>query len=157
MEGVVAVIHRKKRRGEHKGRSRHVRQQFVPLVILPADSRALPEPHEIEVAWILARHYNTVVEFLRPIDGYKIRTADMVMNGVIWEVKSPTGKGRTTVKNQFKRAAKQATHVVFDARRVQLDEGFVVRLVRQQLEARKAIKVVLLITKAGAVVEMGPN
>jgi hypothetical protein len=55
------------------------------MVLLPADSPQLPEPHEVEVAWILARHFVTVVELLRPIEGYKVKTADLVMNGLIWE------------------------------------------------------------------------
>jgi hypothetical protein len=132
------------------------RSRFEPFVILPAGSPVMPEPHEVEVAWILARHYHTVVQFLTPSEGYKMKTADMVMNGVIWEVKSPTGKGRSTVPNQFKRAAKQSSHVVFDARRVRLDESEVLRQVRWNLETRKSLKVVLFITKAGTVVEIQP-
>jgi len=126
------------------------------MVVLPADSSVPPELHEIEAAWILARHFNTVVEFLRPVEGYKVKTADLVMNGLIWELKSPTGKGRTTVSNQFKRASKQSSHVIFDARRVQLDEDEVLRQVHRELQTRKSVKVVLFITKAGKVMEIQP-
>ena len=133
-----------------------IRSRFEPLVLLPAGSPMMPEPHEIEVAWILARHYHTVVEFLTPSEGYKMKTADMVMNGIIWEIKSPTGKGNSTVPNQFKRAAKQSSHIVFDARRVQLHEDDVLRQVRRQLTVQKAVKVVLFITKAGTVMEIRP-
>jgi hypothetical protein len=38
-------------------------------VIIPSGLTNPPEPHEISAAWILARHYNTIVEFLRPIKG----------------------------------------------------------------------------------------
>jgi len=131
--------------------------RFMPMVILPADSPALPEPHEVEVAWILARHFNTVVEFLRPVEGYKVKTADLVMNGLIWELKSPIGKGRTTVSNQFKRAVKQSSHIVFDARRVHLDENDVLRQIRREMRTRKTIKIVIFITKAGAVESIRPE
>ncbi len=117
----------------------------------------LPEPHEVEAAWILARHFNTVVEFLRPVEGYKVKTADLAMNGLMWELKSPTGKGRTTVSNQFKRASKQSSHVVFDARRVQLDEADVLSQVRRELRTRRAIRTVLFITKTRAVMEVQPG
>jgi len=127
------------------------------MVILPVGSPTPPEPHEVEIAWILARHFNTVVEFLRPVEGYKVKTANLVMSGLIWEVKSPTGKGRTTVANQFKRALKQSSHVVFDARRVQLDEDEVLRQVRRERQSRKAIKAVLLITKSGIVMDVQPG
>jgi hypothetical protein len=107
----------------------------------------MPEQHEIELAWILARHFNTVVEFLRPIEGYRLKTADLVINGQIWEMKSPTGRGRTTVSNQFKRASKQSSHVVFDARRIQLSEDAVLEQVRKECTRRKSIKEVLFVTK----------
>jgi hypothetical protein len=79
------------------------------------------------------------------------------MNGLIWESKSPTGRSRTTVSNQFKRASKQSSHVIFDARRVQLDKDDVLRQVRKELRTRKAIKVVLFISKAGIVMEVQPD
>ncbi|MDR2973699.1 MAG: hypothetical protein LBV00_03145 [Propionibacteriaceae bacterium] len=66
-------------------------------------------------------------------------------------VKSPTGKGRTTISNQFRRASQQSSHVVFDSRRVRLEEDEVLRQVRRELQTRKAVRVVLFITKAGQV------
>jgi len=62
------------------------------MVIIPAELPVPPEQHEIDTAWVLARHFRAVVEFLRPIEGYKLKTADLVMNGVVWELKSLTGK-----------------------------------------------------------------
>ena len=129
----------------------------MPMVVLPADSPMPPEPHEVEVAWILARHHNTVVEFLRPMEGYRLKTADLVMNGVIWELKSPTGKGRTTVPNQFKRGTKQSKHIVFDARRVQLDEASVLAQVRREAQMRRSVKAVIFIGKTGIVIEIKPE
>jgi hypothetical protein len=126
------------------------------MVILPAHSDVMPEQHEVEIAWILARHYTTVIEFLRPTEGYKVKTADFVMNGLIWELKSPTGKSRTTVSNQFKRASKQSSHVIFDSRRIKIDEKEVLKQVHRELQARKSIKAVLFITKTGTVIEIQP-
>jgi hypothetical protein len=51
-------------------------------VIIPAAHINSPEPHEIEAAWILARHYGCTVEFLIPVDDYKRKTPDMVMQGL---------------------------------------------------------------------------
>jgi len=116
----------------------------------------LPEPHEVEVAWILARHFGVIVEFLRPSEGYKMKTADMVMNGLIWEIKSPTGSGRSTVPNQFRRASKQSGHVVFDARRIGLSEGRVLAEVLREAETHRSVKAILFITKAGVVLNVWP-
>jgi len=126
------------------------------MVIVPADCARPPEPHEISAAWILARHFGTVVEFLCPSEGYKMKTADLVLNGLIWEMKSPTGNAHMTVSNQFRRASKQSTHVVFDARRVHLDEDYVLSQVRIEIKKRR-FKAVLFITKAGTVLEIRPT
>jgi len=129
----------------------------MPMVILPADAPVPPEPHEVEAAWILARHFGAVVEFLQPSEGYKMKTADMVMNGVIWEIKSPTGSGRTTIPNQFHRASKQSSHIVFDARRVHLSEDVVLAQVRRETARRRHIRAVLFIAKDGTVLEVRPT
>jgi len=126
------------------------------MVVLPADAPVLPEPHEVEVAWILARHFGSSVEFLRPSEGYKLKTADIVMNGLIWEIKSPTGGGRMTVSNQFKRASKQSNHIVLDARRVHLEEDKVLSQIRTEMKKRR-FRAVLFITKAGTVLEVHPT
>lgn len=84
-----------------------------------------------------------------------MKTADMVMNGLIWEIKSPIGSSRMTVSNQFRRASKQSTHLVFDARRVHLDENDVLSQVRTEVKKRR-FRAVLFITKAGTVLEIRP-
>jgi len=129
----------------------------MPMVVLPADAPMLPEQHEIEAAWILARHFSTVVEFLRPVRGFEIKTADLVMNGVIWELKTPTGGSRTTVSNQFKRASKQSSHVVFDARRIHLSEEEALHQIHREMKKRKAIKSVLFIGKDGGIIDVQPS
>jgi hypothetical protein len=62
-------------------------------VIIPLSLDVPPEEHEIELAWILARHYQVTVEFLKPIKGYQVKTADVVMNGLIWEFEFVTKQG----------------------------------------------------------------
>ena len=38
----------------------------------------------IFIAWIIAYHYDKVVEFLRPIDGYQIKTPDIIIDGLFY-------------------------------------------------------------------------
>ena len=59
-------------------------------VIIPPNLDNPPESHEVELAWILARHYGQSIEFLKPIDDYKRTTPDFVMSGkkvleLIWK------------------------------------------------------------------------
>jgi len=90
-------------------------------VIIPGNHPNPPLPHEVNIASVLAHHFQTIVKFLVPIDDYKRKTADIVMLGVEWELKCPTGASRATIGNQFRRASKQAANIVLDTRRTKLD------------------------------------
>jgi len=125
-------------------------------VIIPPNHPNPPEEHEVDAAWILARHFNTVVEFLMPIEGYMAKTNDAVMLGLIWELKSPMGRARTTVGNQFKTASKQrARNIVFDARRTSITDAEVIAKIRREKGLRKPVRRVLMIGKDGIVIEIG--
>jgi hypothetical protein len=126
-----------------------------PDVIIPPNHPNPPEKHEVEAAWILARHFNTIVEFLIPIKGYKVKTSDIVLLGLIWEIKSPKGDSKTTVGNQFKAASKQrARHIVFDARRTKLTTNEILIKIKHEKKYRQSIKRVILITKESTVIEI---
>jgi hypothetical protein len=122
-------------------------------VIIPAGHPNPPEPHEIEVAWILARHFNTTVEFLIPADDYKRKTADIVLLGVEWEIKSPTGKSRNTVGYQFRRASKQSKYIVFDGRRTPISDTAIQDRIRFEMAKRISIKRVLFVAKSSEILE----
>lgn len=127
---------------------RHV-TVIIPRYISPA-----PETHEREIAWILARHFNCVVEFLEPIDGYKMKTADIVMNGVMWEIKSPQGKSIAyTIQSQFRKGVRQSHALVIDGRRTTLTDSFIERQVVAELRRRSRVKKVIFITKSTKVIE----
>jgi len=69
----------------------------------------------IPTHWIvLERHYNRAVDFLCPVDDYKRKTPDIVMNGQLWEIKSPIRKSKNTIKRQIKRAVKQSCNIIVD-------------------------------------------
>jgi hypothetical protein len=124
-------------------------------VIVPPKHSIQPEPHEIAVAEILAAHYNAVVEFIVPVNDYKRKSVDIMMNGALWEIKSPTGKSRKhTVKYQFDRATGQnARGLVFDGRRTSLPDEFLTRTIKFELSRRRRVKKVVFITKTAKIVE----
>ena len=82
-------------------------------VILPDNLMQQPEPHEIEVARILARYFKTDVLFLEPINSYKQRTPDIIMSGVEWKIKVPVGGSKkSTIEKQIKKATRQSNNIV---------------------------------------------
>jgi len=117
-------------------------------VIIPPNMNPPPEEHEVSAAEILARHYNTSVSFLMPSTGYMAKSADFVMNGVLWELKSPVSDSRRRcVSQRLDRATTQSRNVIFDGRRTKLPDDFLVKQLRAELEKRRSITRLIFIGK----------
>jgi len=132
--------------------SKKRRQSNLANVNIPLGHPNPPEPHEVDAAMILALHYQTAVEFLVPVDDYKRKSADIVMLGIEWEIKSPTGKSRFTVQEQFRRASKQAKNIIIDTRRTKLNYESIEKSVLFEMKKRPYIKIVIMIDKRKNVV-----
>ena len=131
-----------------------VKQQNPGQIIIPVGHPNPPEPHEVDTALILAQHFRCTVEFLIPVDDYLRKTADIVMLGVDWEMKSPIGDSKSTIGNQFHAASKQSKHIVIDTRRTSLEYERIEKSVFLEMKKRADIKKVVLINKSGEVVEI---
>ena len=137
---------RKKTKQKNRGR-----------VIIPNNHPDPPLPHEVNMASVLAEHYQTEVEFIVPISDYKRKTADIKMLGVEWELKCPTGNSKSTIEHQFRRASKQAKNIIIDTRRTKLDFDVVEKKVRYEMQVRpsmKSINKIILINKFEKIVEI---
>ncbi len=123
-------------------------------VIIPEGMKPRPMQHELDVAQILARHYKCVVEFLQPIASYKTKTPDIVMNGVMWEIKSPTGNSKkSTLESQFN-GLKQSRNLIIDARRTKLDDTFVQAQIEKEISKHAKVGKILCILKTTVVFEI---
>jgi len=140
---IICSMSKKKRKQQNPGQ-----------VIFPVNHTNPPEQHEVDVAHILARHYRTTVEFLVPIDDYKRKSADIVMSGVAWEIKCPTGNSRATIGNQFRRANRQSKNIIIDTRRTKLMFDEIEKTVHQEMKKRPSIKKVIIIDKFEKIVEI---
>ena len=61
---------------------RFMRQKNRGQVIIPDKHPNPPLPHEVNMASVLAQHFQTVVSFIVPLDDYKRKSADIMMHGV---------------------------------------------------------------------------
>jgi hypothetical protein len=111
-----------------------------------------PEKHEYETAEVFLK-LGVDVEFIKPQNTKQATSPDVIIEGVAWEMKSPTGKGKYTIQNQFRRAAKQSGNLIFDIRRLQLPEDFAKQEIEKQFSLRRSIKRLKLITKSGIIIE----
>jgi len=130
------------------------KQKDVGKVILPTKHPNPPEQHEIESAYVIAEHFKCTVEFLLPIDDFKRSTADIMMLGVRWELKCPTGDSQSTIQNQFRRAKKQAKNIIIDTRRTKLSYETIEKRVRFEMKNHPKMKRVILIDKFEKVIEI---
>ena len=128
------------------------KQLNIGKVITPVGHPNPPEPHEEEIAKILATHFGTTVEFLIPIDDYKRKTPDIKMLGSEWEIKSPTGNSKSTIYKQFRRATKQADNIIIDTRRTKIKYEKIENAAIIEFRKRPSIKRVLLIRKIGKII-----
>lgn len=105
-------------------------------------------------------HEKLTVDFLAAKIGYDItfvvpdrrkgaRTPDIDMNGLLWEIKSPTGKSSRTVENNLRVALQQSPNVVFDLRRMdgRIPTKKLLSEIERQFTLTKSIRRIIVITR----------
>ena len=110
-----------------------------------------PWPHEMRVAEILslAGHY---VEFLE--EG-NLHTADIKLDGVEYEIKSPEAFNANTFEHTLKDAVKQSPNLIIDTFRMKKVRDLKVRnFLVNQMRKQKQIKKIIMITKRGQIVDI---
>lgn len=98
-----------------------------------------PEIHELETAAVFLAE-GTDVEFLLPSRIKGMRTPDVKIDGVLWEIKCPTGNGKKTVEKQLQRASGQSKNIIFDSRRTRLDDIYIKKELREKFQLVTSIK-----------------
>lgn len=110
-------------------------------------------PHEDSTALHLTQ-FGFDVEYIMPRHIYKSTNPDFLVNGTIWETKSPEGNGKNTIKHQFDGTSKQADKIILDLRRIKLPAEKAERQAMARFEKAINIKRLLLITKSGRVLDI---
>lgn len=119
----------------------------IGKVIIPADTK--PWPHELRAASLLASHGHTV-EFIGASNIAK--TADFIIDGTTFELKSPVSKNISAVERNLKRATKQSCNIVFDSSRMKSVRDSKVRSVLvAKAKEQVSIKRLIYINKSGEI------
>jgi hypothetical protein len=112
-----------------------------------------PEPHELKAA----QFFNALgfdVEFLIPVYQKGIRTPDIQMNGILWEIKSPQSNGKHTIENAFRKAVKQSSNIIFDLRKIKMSNDKSVSLIIKYSKLIKGIRKLWIITKNSKLLDL---
>lgn len=111
-------------------------------------------PHEYDTAQSLALAGMTV-EFIRKSEERFATSADVLIDGVQWEMKSPKSDKLKMVQKNLRLALRQSQNVIFDSRRMKkLPDSAIEREVRKWGYELKAMKHLIYVNRQGEVVRV---
>lgn len=126
-----------------------MREKRIGIIIVPPG--VFVDVHEKRTADFLAAKLGNDITFLLPDRHKGVKTPDIEMNGLTWEIKSPTGKSSRTIENNLRLALKQSPNIVLDLRR--MDGRIPTKKLLHEVERRftdaKSIKQIIVITRQG--------
>lgn len=120
-------------------------------VIIPLNPVQPLEAHEISAALILAEYFKHDAYVIPTGNG---KTADFLIAGIEWEVKSPTGAGQQNVQRILRRALRQSSYVAIDVRRSRIPQYRIKGQLKFAAGIVRGIRGLLLITKDGEVIDI---
>lgn len=115
------------------------------------------EKHERATVDLLLAHGNDV-ELLLPSNTMGNSNPDLMMWGVIWEMKSPIVASRASLSRLFRHATKQSCNVIFDLRRIKIkNDNELVRVLQSFLETSRRARRLIVITHAKELLDFAKN
>lgn len=124
----------------------------IGKIIVPGDANVWP--HEHKTAQALARAgYD--VEFVRKSDAPYATSADVLIDGKLWEMKSPTASSIKAVERNLKRARWQSGSIIFDSRRMKsVPDTAIERELRKHASEIDGVVHVLFVNRHGVVIDI---
>ena len=96
------------------------------------------------------------VEFSRRTWGERVTSPDVVINGVMWEMKSPLASDRKAIERNLRKACKQSSSVIFDSQRMKgASDAEVERELRNLRRRIKGIRRLWFVTRNRVLVDIG--
>lgn len=93
------------------------------------------------------------VELIPKSNKKGIRTPDIIMGGLKWELKSPKGKGRWLLENTLQKAVKQSPNIIIDLDRIKIHQSKCLQELEKQFNRSKGAKWLKVITKTKNVID----
>lgn len=107
-------------------------------------------PHEENTINYLT-FYGFTINVICPVRTPKMRNPDILIDGAIWEMKSPVSSNLKTIKKRMHEASEQATRIIVDLRRVKKEHKKVESDIIKRFRSKGSFRRMLLITKDGSV------
>lgn len=110
------------------------------------------EKHEYKTI-LLFTEMGFDVELIPKSDKKGIRTPDIIMDNLKWEMKSPKGKGRWLLENTLQKAVKQSPNIIIDLARIKIHQTKCLQELEKQFYKSKGAKRLKIIMKTKKIVE----
>ncbi len=107
-----------------------------------------PEKNELETAKYFAVMGKDVV-FIRPSSIPNQHRPDILMDGLEWEMKAPTGSGKRNIEYNFRKAVAQSKNIIFDLRHVKIPEQQCIAQLEKEYSERPYLNKLYVIKKNG--------
>ncbi|WP_270295106.1 hypothetical protein [Eggerthella sinensis] len=121
-------------------------------IIIPGDANVWP--HEQRTAQALARAGYTV-QFVKKNEDPFATSADVLIDDVLWEIKSPTASSIKAIERNLKRARWQSGNIIFDSRRMKgVPDAAVERELRKWASELRGVTHVLFVNRHGVVIDI---
>ena len=128
------------------------RMDNEPRIVIAPDLNVWP--HELETARALAKA-GMRVEFLRRSEEQRVTSADIIIDGIAWEMKAPTGDKAAVIQRNLHRALHQSPNVVFDSFRMKkLPDKVIERELRKHAQIMKSMKRLMFVNRKREVIDI---
>ncbi len=95
------------------------------------------------------------IEFSRRTWGKRVTSPDVVINGVMWEMKSPLASDRKAIERNLRKACRQSANVVFDSQRMKgASDAEIERELRRLRRHVRAVKRLRFVNRRREVVDI---
>lgn len=106
-----------------------------------------PWPHEIKTAEALSENGYTIV-FISKSEIEHEKTADVFLDGIAYEMKSPTSSRLSAIERNIKKAMSQSMNIIFDSKRMKnVKDSQVLYELKKQLSNNRKIESLLFVDK----------
>jgi hypothetical protein len=105
-----------------------------------------PPKKDIDAAWVLARHHKTVVEILRPVNRYQVKTPDFAFNDQYHELKVPTSSQVRQILHLLNEAKSQAENLIIDIRKTKITEKRAIEVCKEFMKKHRKYHISLIIS-----------
>lgn len=110
--------------------------------------------HELKTAQAFARDGYTV-QFLVRDQTYRMKSADVLIDNVIYEIKAPKADKLSAIERNLKRATRQSANIIIDSRRMsKIHDLTIQNFLKQKLKQQKSIKKLLLVNRKHKIIDI---